>query len=197
MKFKPKTTVCLPRAKVYKRFTNINRSFTGKTLYKTLADNKFWIFDAENTQFFEIEQENAPQNPEIVQVTTNVTIIKFENLLFRYSGTEWETIESTQLTTLDAKFGNIAKYQTNKYYYSATFDYMIRGSVEGATTQYIKGNIIPLTSFNIKYFDDVGLNVDDLVVIDGRLYSVENPETEHKYSPKDYLVFFATLNNIL
>lgn len=197
MKFKPRTTVCLPRAMVYKRFTNINRSFTGKTLYKTLADNKFWIFDAENTQFLEILQENMPQNPEIVQVTTNITIIKFENLLFKYSGTKWETVESTQLTTLDAKFGNIAKYQTNKYYYSATFDYMIRGSVEGATTQYIKGNIIPLTSFNIKYFDDVGLNVDDLVVIDGRLYSVENPETEHKYSPKDYLVFFATLNNIL
>lgn len=197
MKFKPKTTVCLPRAMVYKRFTNINRSFTGKTLYKTLADDKFWIFDAENTQFLEISQENMPQNPEIVQVATTITIIKFENLLFRYSGTQWETVESTQLTTLDAQFGNIAQYQTNKYYYSGTFDYMIRGSVDGATTQYIKGNIIPLTSFNIKYFDDVGLNADDLVVIDGRLYSVENPETEHKYSPKDYLVFFATLNNIL
>ena len=99
---------------------------------------------------------------------------------------------------LSAKFGNIARYQTNKYYFVGSFDYMIRGSIEGTTTQHIKGNIMPLTSLNIKYFnDDIELNVDDLVVIEDHLFSVENPETTQKRMPKAFKVHFATLNSIL
>lgn len=98
---------------------------------------------------------------------------------------------------LNAKFNNIAKYQTNKYYYIGSFDYMIKGSIDGTITQYIKGNIIPLKSLNIKYSDDVELSPDDLVVIENRLYSVENPETVLKQQPKPYKIYFATLNNIL
>ena len=101
-------------------------------------------------------------------------------------------------TLLSATFNNIAKYQTNKYYYVGSFDYMIKGSVGGTTTQYIKGNIIPLTSLNIKYFDDsINLAVDDLVVIDKKLYAVENPEIVKKMQPKAFNIYFATLNSIL
>ena len=86
----------------------------------------------------------------------------------------------------------------NKYYYTGSFDYMIKGSVSGVTTQPIRGNITPLTSLNIKYFDDsVNLSPHDLVVIDGHLYSVENPETSIKQMPKPYKIYFATLNSIL
>ena len=75
---------------------------------------------------------------------------------------------------------------------------MIKGSIEGTTTQYLKGNIIPLTSLNIKFFnDDIKLSPDDLVVIGKRLYSVENPETVAKRQPKAFNVHFATLNSIL
>lgn len=75
---------------------------------------------------------------------------------------------------------------------------MIKGSIEGTNAQFIPGNIIPLSSFNIKYFnDDIQLNQDDLVVIDKHLYSVENPETDIKYNPKPYKIHFATLNSIL
>ena len=99
---------------------------------------------------------------------------------------------------LSAKFGNIARYQTNKYYFVGSFDYMIRGSIEGTTTQHIKGNIMPLTSLNIKYFnDEIDLDVDDLVVIEDHLFSVENPETVQKRMPKAFKVHFATLNSIL
>lgn len=99
---------------------------------------------------------------------------------------------------LSAKFGNIGKYQTNKYYYAGSFDYIIKGSIEGTTAQYLKGNIIPLTSLNIKHFNDsINLSPDDLVVIGDKLFSVENPETVLKQQPKPYRVYFATLNNIL
>lgn len=75
---------------------------------------------------------------------------------------------------------------------------MVKGSIEGTTTQYMKGNILPLTSMNIKYFDDdVNLEVGDLVVVDGHLYSVENPETVLKQMPRPFKVHFATLNSIL
>ena len=86
----------------------------------------------------------------------------------------------------------------NKYYYVGSFDFMIKGSVEGTTAQFIKGNILPLSSMNIKYFtDDITINHDDLVVVDKRLFSVEDTEMDIKYNPKPYKVYFATLNSIL
>ena len=105
---------------------------------------------------------------------------------------------SQVLATIFPQIASIAKYQKNAYYYAGSFPFMLRGSVSGSTSQYIKGNIVPLTSMNIKYFDDsVDLQVDDLVVVDGKLYSVENPETDFKFQPKGYKIHFATLNNIL
>lgn len=102
------------------------------------------------------------------------------------------------IATLFPKIATIAKYQKNTYYYVGSFAFMLRGSVSGSTSQYIKGNIVPLTSMNIKYFDDsVNLQVDDLVVVNGKLYSVENPETDFKFQPKGYKIHFVTLNNIL
>ena len=95
-------------------------------------------------------------------------------------------------------FANVGKYQTNKYYFAGSFDFMVKGSMEGTTTQYIKGNIAPLTSFNIVHYNDyVQLSPDDLVVIDGHLYSVENPDRTLKHQPKDYFIYHATLNSIL
>lgn len=102
------------------------------------------------------------------------------------------------LDLLSVKFNNIAKYQTNKYYYAGSFDYMIRGSVGSQDTQHIKGNIMHLRSFEIKHFDDrINIDHDDLVVIEGRLYSVSDLTYDIKRSPKPYTVYFATLNNIL
>ena len=99
--------------------------------------------------------------------------------------------------TLDAKFSDIARYQTNKYYLAGSFDYMIRGSIGSSDTQPIKGNIMHLRSFEIKYFDDsIHIDHDDLVVIDGQLYGVEELAYDIKRSPKPYTIYFATLNNI-
>ena len=101
------------------------------------------------------------------------------------------------LETLDAKFSDIGRYQTNKYYLAGSFDYMIRGSIGSSDTQPIKGNIMHLRSFEIKYFDDsINIDHDDLVVIDGHLYGVEELSYDIKRSPKPYTVYFATLNNI-
>lgn len=115
-----------------------------------------------------------------------------------YCGIEDSAFLKSDIELLSGTFNNIAKYQTNKYYFVGSFDYMLKGSIESTTSQYVKGNIIPLQSFNIKHFDDdIKLTTDDLVVIEGHLYSVENPETDHKHQPKDYAVYFATLNSIL
>lgn len=112
---------------------------------------------------------------------------------------DYELFDFSQvLPTIFPQIASIAKYQKNAYYYAGSFSFMLRGSVSGSTSQYIKGNIVPLTSMNIKYFDDsLDLQVDDLVVVDGKLYSVENPETDFKFQPKGYKIHFVTLNNIL
>lgn len=198
MKLKPKSTVHNPLALVFRRFTVINESFTVENIYMTVADNKYWIFDNQKLSFIEVGNAIISASTKVTNVF-NYNVLQYQKLYFKYNGASWESIEDISgLTLLSALYNNVGKYQTNKYYFSGSFDYMIKGSIEGTTSQYIKGNILPLTSLNIKYFDDdISLSVDDLVVIDGKLYSVEDPETTIKQQPKPFKIYFATLNSIL
>ena len=198
MKLKPKSTVHNPLALVFRRFTVINESFTVENIYMTVADNKYWVFDNQKLSFIEADNAVISASTKVTNVF-NYNVLQYQKLYFKYNGASWESIEDISgLTLLSALYNNVGKYQTNKYYFSGSFDYMIKGSIEGTTSQYIKGNILPLTSLNIKYFDDdISLSVDDLVVIDGKLYSVEDPETTIKQQPKPFKIYFATLNSIL
>ena len=217
MRLKPRSTVKNPRALVYKRFISLEKSESLRFVYYTVGDGKFWTFDStlawsfkledgpNNTQvkhslaFVEVDASNLGQDKRVA-IENNTSILTYQGKYFEYTGSRWLLIDElgNDVTLLNASFNNIARYQTNKYYYVGSFDYMIKGSIEGTTTQFIKGNIIPLTSLNIKYFDDdIILAPDDLVVIDGHLYAVENPETVLKQQPRPFAVHFATLVNIL
>lgn len=200
MFLKPKTNVENSKALLYKRFIGIEKSVSTSILYYTISNGLYWSFDNQSLVFTQIDITQAPTNSTITQVSDFSTILQYQSTYFRYNGTQWETLSSLpeNITLLSASFNNIGKYQTNKYYYVGSFDYMIKGSIEGTTSQYIKGNIIPLTSLNIKYYDDnIKLSQDDLVVIEKRLYSVENPEKTQKRMPKAFNIYFATLNSIL
>lgn len=198
MRLKPKSTVKNPLALQYKRFIGIETSNTLSTAYKT-EDGKYWLFDSETLTFIEIGADKVA-NSAIKNIGNETSIVQYQGKYFRYINLAWEetTPNGANLVLLSATFNNVAKYQMNKYYFVGSFDYIIKGSTEGSTTQYLKGNITPLTSFSIKHYnDEINLSTDDLVVIDGHLYAVENPETNHKYQPKDYKVHFATLIGIL
>ena len=199
MKLKPKNTVLLDRALLYKRFTSIETSYNYENVYKTLTDNKYWLFNAETLNFVEVF-DIVDTNYKITSISDITQILQYQTNYFRYGENGWEKVNllDDNISILSAKFNNVGKYQMNKYYYVGSFDYMLRGSIEGTTTQYLKGNIMPLTSLNIKHYnDDIILNVDDLVVLDKHLFSVENIEEDRKFLPKEYKVYFATLNNIL
>lgn len=198
MRLKPKSTVKNPLALQYKRFIGIEASNTLSTAYKT-EDLKYWLFDSETLTFIEVSADKVA-NSVIKEISNETSIIQYQGKYFRYINSAWEetTPNGSNLVLLSATFNNVAKYQMNRYYFVGSFDYIIKGSTEGSTTQYLKGNITPLTSFSIKHYnDEINLSTDDLVVIDGHLYAVENPETSHKYQPKDYKVHFATLIGIL
>lgn len=200
MKLKPRTTTQNPRALLYKRFIGLEKSLTLSIIYNTISDGKFWTFDNLTLDFSPITLAEVPQGTKITQISDFSSVLQYQDKYFRYNGLGWQNISELgqDITLLSATFNNIAKYQTNKYYFVGSFDYIVKGSIEGTTSQYVKGNIIPLTSLNIKHFDDsIDLTADDLVVIENRLYSVENPETDHKHQPRDYNVYFATLNSIL
>ena len=208
MKLKPKSTVKNPRALVYKRFIGLERSMNLATIYKTVEDQKYWTFNSDVQAFSEIETTLIPQTSVIKEITSQ-TIVTYLNKYYKYASISipgfpsfWAWLPITNLPEnsplLSATFNNIGKYQTNKYFFSGSFDYMIKGSIEGTTSQFIKGNIIPLTSLNIKYYNDsINLSVDDLVVIGNKIYSVENPETIQKMQPKPFKIYSATLNAIL
>lgn len=198
MQMKFKSTAKLPKALLYKRFIGIEKSVNLTNVYKTVSNNQFWYFDYELLDFFKISENSAIYK--ITEVENFITVLQYQNVYFYYTGNAWKKVSEiiSSFTPLSATFNNIGRYQTNKYYFVRAFDFMIKGSIEGTNTQYIKGNILPLSVFNIKYFDDhVKLTQDDLVVVDKHLYSVENPEIDIKYNPKPYKIYFATLNSIL
>lgn len=200
MRFKPKSTVFNPRALVYKRFIGLEQSLNITTVYNTVSDGKVWAFDNQLLQF--IELDNAIPNAKIVQVNDATTVLDYQGNYFKYMDTKtgWVKVKDINEETplLSATFNNIARYQTNKYYFSGSFDYMIKGSESISTTQFIKGNITPLRSFNIKYYsDDIKLTPDDLIVIENNLYSVERCEVVRKMQPRAFNIYFATLNSIL
>lgn len=200
MKMKFKSTTLNQKALLYKRFVSLEQSINTNTLYNAF-DGTFWAFNSTTLTFIQVEAENVPTTSNIVSIPNSTTYLQYKTNYFWYEDEQWKmttNLESEGITLLSANFNNIAKYQLNKYYYVGSFSYMLKGGIEGTTTQYIKGNIIPLTSISIKHFDDnIKLSPDDLVVIKGSLFSVENPEEVIKYQPREYKIYFATLNSIL
>jgi hypothetical protein len=200
MKLKPKSTTLQPKALLYKRFIGIEKSLAVETIYNTISDGFFWTFDSVSLSFEKFELE-IPQGTKVIKIEDFASVLQFQKTFFRYTGLGWEKIDditNSNIVVLSATFNNIAKYQTNKYYFCGSFDFVIKGSGDETTTQFIKGNIMPLESINIKHFnDDIKIMPDDLVVINGKLYSVENTSTDHKFQPKDFRVYFATLNSVL
>lgn len=216
MRLKPKTTVGKTRALLYKRFIGIEQAFhqLDQTIvyyaqYRTDKGGivtRSWYFDRISQQFIDVPSGVEPDQQIRLTVGAVYTSGQYYFVLHSrrvgqgvsYTWERSETLPDTAQTLRGIGFANVGKYQTNKYYFAGSFDFMVKGSMEGTTTQYIKGNIAPLTSFNIVHYNDyVQLSPDDLVVIDGHLYSVENPDSTPKHQPKDYFIYHATLNSIL
>ena len=203
MRLKPKSTTLNKRAILYKRFTTIQQSLNTRTIYQTVVDSpvKNWMFDYNTLTFIETDIQLGEKTQ---FVSVNQQILQFETHYFQYQNQngvyqwqELDTLPDNPLLML-AKSNNIGKYQLNKYYFYGTFDYTISGSESSTTTQFIKGNIMPLTTFEIKHYNDIiSLQPDDLVVIGSHLYSVENPEKTYKRMPYPFAIYTATLNSIL
>lgn len=197
MKLKPKSTTNNVRALLYRRYTDIEKSYSANTVYITEEDNKIWVFDKESLSFIELPKSINTATANKIFVATGTTILEYANHKFVYLNFIWQETDTDELS-LALRFANIGKYQTNKYYFVGSFDYVIKGSVEETTVQYIKGNKAPLQSFNIKHYnDEVNITPDDLVVIDNRLYAVEDVSTDYKLQPKRFAIHFATLTSIV
>lgn len=197
MKLKPKSTVLNPPALLYKRYTDMATSMNTAVYYQT-EDDKIWQYNHDEDAFAECEA--AAQGATVITVGASAVLagnFNLERRLYKYDNGEWQRTQDTG--TLALRFSDIAnKYQLNRYYFYAPFSYMIKGSVEGTETQYVKGNIIPLTTLTIKYFDDtIHIDHDDLVVIGDRLFSIENITTDRKMQPRPFAVHFVTLNSVL
>lgn len=200
MKLKPRSTMRNVRGLVYKRYTQIETGVVARQLFYTIQDKRYWAFDNSTLSFIEIKEPNI-MGVVVISVPNDNGYTKYQygKNAFNYTTqTGWvkHDITSNGLESIIAT--NTGKYQINKYYYFGSLDYSIKGSITGSTTQYIKGNIVPTISMNIKHYNDyVDLQVDDLIVVDKKLYVVESTDTDHKHQPKDYCIYTATLNNIL
>lgn len=196
MRLKPKNTTLNKRALLYRRYTDIQSSGSLIRVYET-EDGKHWLFNAEDRTFELLDETAVEIDETTIQKVTASTALGYLGTLYKYVDSSWQVV-TVSTKTLVAQFGNIAKYQLNKYYYEKAFDFMHTSSQDHETMQAVKGNILPFSTVAIKFYDDsVGLCVDDLVVINGKLYAVERISIDMKHQPKDYYVYFADLTSIV
>lgn len=192
------TTLNMP-ALLYKRFIGLEKSVNLNVVYLTISTNEYRTFDYTTLSFSVVDSSNINLNGTIKQIKDNVDVLQYQTNYFIFDGKSWTKTNKLpqNMTLLSVSFNNIGKYQTNRYYYVGSFDYMIKGNIEGSTTQFLKGNIVPLKSLNIKFYADININTDDLVVLENNLFMVENTNTIQKRMPKPFLIHTATLNSII
>lgn len=192
------TTLNMP-ALLYKRFIGLEKSVNLNVVYLTISTNEYRTFDYTTLSFSVVDSSNINLNGTIKQIKDNVDVLQYQTNYFIFDGKSWTKTNKLpqNMTLLSVSFNNIGKYQTNRYYYVGSFDYMIKGNIEGSTTQFLKGNIVPLKSLNIKFYADININTDDLVVLENNLFMVENTSTIQKRMPKPFLIHTATLNSII
>ena len=211
MLLKPKKTTFNEPAAIYKRVTRIQSSFDSLVVYK--AQGTYYLlwhwftFDKDKQEFTKVADVTYSGPAETEIVVSDGEVFMSGNSYFYWDKTanmgQGAWVKTTELpatyTTLrGAGFNNIAKYQTNQYVYAGSVDYIITGEVAGTKTQPIKGVIMPLTSMNIKYYNDEALiDEEDLVVVNGALYKAESPDYTIKHMPRPYKIHYVTLNSIL
>lgn len=181
-----------PRALLYRQFIDIVSTMSLKCYYNT-TDNKYWLFDNANLSFIEVKYDNKGE----VEIVSPDSVLKYLDKCFKYSSANgWQEVNLT--ATLSLKFANIGKWQMNKYYYTCSFDYIKKGAIDDTLIQPIKGNMFPLQTVEIQYYNDfVHLKPSDLVVIGKHLFSVESVSIDEKKQPKDFRIYNARLNSIL
>lgn len=203
MYLKPRNSVLNPPALLYRRYNEIVIAQDKTSMIQT-SDLKWWVFDANSLTFSEVDATYAAANTKTYPYTTGTfPVAVFAGNQFSYSESEgWQPYNANSAGSLESNFCNmtsafIAKYQINRYYFVRAFDYMRSDTEDGATIQPIKGLVTPIHSFDIRTYDDVSFNTDDFVVLDGHLYSVENPSTSIKMLPRPFTITSVTLNSIL
>ena len=204
---KPKKTTFNEPALVYRRFTRLESSRQLSVVYKCAdiyGQYSYWVFDREKLYFSKLDSVDDLINTSYIVVNDGTQVFQYGNYYYYWDKptTYWvrtQNLPQNYVTLEGTGYSNIGtKYQTNQFYCVGQIHYIITGEVSGTKTQPIKGVIMPLQSMNIKYYDD-GLTLDqeDLVVVNGALYTVENPDYSIKHMPRPYKIYYATLNSIM
>lgn len=112
--------------------------------------------------------------------------------------TDTKTSETTLNDDIKEYNVKIGTFDTNNYVKFKEFDYIITSKIDIAEVQYMKGLMSEEITFDIQYTnDDLGvLHNDDLVIIENRLYQVENPQKLIRRLPRPYYTYVATLKSI-
>ena len=176
----------------------INTNNIKKVLYK--GGETLYEFNTQKEEFEVFNGESGGVVTKIIPFYSN--IYKYKNYVYRYTvdkgilKEDYNKHKTREMINLETSIS--AQYQANNYYYAGTFSYMIKGSVDGTTTQWIKGNVLELNSLTIQYYDDEMIcHKDDLVVIGDRIFCVEDTEAVQKRQPKPYYIYSSTLNSII
>jgi len=114
--------------------------------------------------------------------------IELNNATFEISFNEFkgELLENT--------YQNLSNYETNKYYYMGSYGYIRNDDINNEHAQFIKGNIVNQETRTIRWdIDNIPIEEDDLVVLEGKIYQVGTVTTVFKNRLTYYKSYVATL----
>jgi hypothetical protein len=114
--------------------------------------------------------------------------IDLNNATFEISFNEFkgELLENT--------YQKLSNYESNKYYYMGSYGYIPNDDINNEHAQFIKGNIVNQETRTIRWdIDNIPIEEDDLVVLEGKIYQVGTVTTVFKNRLTYYKSYVATL----
>lgn len=91
-----------------------------------------------------------------------------------------------------------SKFESNKYYYLETFNYMPIDDIEDTKTSHIRGHIVNEETRSIRFdIDNVQLEVNDIIELEnGSYYAVQDILTKQRIGMHAHKTYIATLYKV-
>lgn len=201
MFLKPKSTHLNRCALHYRKIIDIATTYSAEVIYKaTINADTFYcyIFDRTIEDFVKINNDTNAIFPIPV---SNTIMLSYNGYYFEYDFVNlvWDKkpLDENKLILPVNNAWNSRTNQIGYYVRDREFDYTLVSDVNKSEEQLIKGLVVDLETFDIKFSDDnLHMENEDIVQIKNDLYVVSDLSYKILRSPKELIYYFCTLTKL-
>lgn len=159
-------------------------------IYKRLG-TKYTAITLETLEKDYVNYFISPRNDKIYKFTIPVSTQTL-------SVEEVKTISFNKIGSILQAPTKSSKFESNKYYYLETFNYMPIDDIEDTKTSHIRGHIVNEETRSIRFdIDNVPLEVNDIIELEnGSYYAVQDILTKQRIGMYAHKTYIATLYKV-